>query len=105
MPDHEAPVRAFYDHELEEPRPAGRRRRPVADWGVGEDVFDRMPSRRFARPEHARPDPRGRGHEEGPRHDIRETAGRHARTTVVEGDVGGPGGGRFAGGDEAAEPT
>src|SRR3954469_9928665 len=45
-PEHEARPRAdFYDHESEEPR---RRRRPAADWGVGEDIFDRMPSR-FAR--------------------------------------------------------
>jgi hypothetical protein len=55
MPEHEARVRAFYDHEAEEPR-TGRRRRQVADWGVGEDVFDRLPSRRFSRAEsvHAR---------------------------------------------------
>src|SRR3954463_11344524 len=50
MPEHEARVRAFYDHEAEESG-AGRRRRPVADWGVGEDVFDRLPSRRFNRAE------------------------------------------------------
>src|SRR5689334_3462917 len=54
MPEHEARVRAFYDHEAEEPR-AGRRRRQVADWGVGEDVFDRLPSRRFSRAESAHP--------------------------------------------------
>ena len=48
MQEHEARVRAVYDHEVEEPR-AARRRRQVADWGVGEDVFDRMPSRRFSR--------------------------------------------------------
>src|SRR3954449_10439212 len=41
-PEHEAHPRAFYDHESEEPR---RGRRPAADWGVGEDIFDRMPSR------------------------------------------------------------
>src|SRR5690348_13934952 len=52
MPEHEAHVRAFYDHEAEDPR-AGRRRRQVADWGVGEDVFDRLPSRRFSRAESA----------------------------------------------------
>ena len=33
----------------EEPRPAGRRRRQVADWGVGEELFDGMPGRRFER--------------------------------------------------------
>jgi hypothetical protein len=53
MPEHEARERAFYDHEHDEPR-AGSRRRPVADWGVSEDVFDRLPSRRFARPERRR---------------------------------------------------
>jgi hypothetical protein len=62
MPEHEARRRAFYDHEAEEAWPAGRRRRPVADWGVGEDSFERLPSRRSARVEgpHARP----RAHEE-----------------------------------------
>src|SRR4051794_21073746 len=44
-PEHEA-QRAFYDHESDERH---RRRRPAADWGVGEDIFDRMPSRRFKR--------------------------------------------------------
>jgi hypothetical protein len=63
MPEQEARVWAVYDHETEEPRATGRRRRQVADWGVGEDVFDRMPSRRFARrgldtQEHRRAQPR-----------------------------------------------
>jgi hypothetical protein len=49
MPDHEARARAVYDHTDEEPRPAGRRRRQVADWGVGEELFDGMPGRRFDR--------------------------------------------------------
>jgi hypothetical protein len=43
-PEHEPRERAFYDHETGE---RSRRRRPAADWGVGEDIFDRMPSRRF----------------------------------------------------------
>ena len=47
-PEHEARTRVLYDHESEE---TGRRRRAVADWGVGEDIFDRMPSRRFTRAE------------------------------------------------------
>ena len=47
-PEHEARARVLYDHESEE---TGRRRRAVADWGVGEDIFDRMPSRRFTRAE------------------------------------------------------
>ena len=37
-----------YDHEDQEPR-SGRRRRPVADWGVGDDVFEHMPRGRFSR--------------------------------------------------------
>ena len=58
QPEHETRSRVFYDHEDEEPR---RRRRPVADWGVDEGGFDRMPSRRFARrgeePRQPRPEP------------------------------------------------
>jgi len=37
-----------YDHEHEEPR-SGPRRRPVADWGVGDDMFAHMPRNRFPR--------------------------------------------------------
>jgi hypothetical protein len=45
-----------YDHTEDEPRPAGRRRRQVADWGVGEELFDGMPGRRFdRRPDHRIP--------------------------------------------------
>ena len=46
-PEHDARTRAFYDHESDEQSP--RRRRAAADWGVNEDIFDRMPSRRFKR--------------------------------------------------------
>jgi len=49
MQDREAQSRAVYDHAEEDPRPAGRRRRQVADWGVGEELFDGMPGRRFDR--------------------------------------------------------
>jgi len=52
MSEHEARSRAVYDHDNEEPRPAGRRRRQVADWGVGEEMFDHMPGRRFERRQH-----------------------------------------------------
>jgi hypothetical protein len=52
MPEHEARARAVYDHDKEEPRPSGRRRRQVADWGVGEELFDGMPGRRFERRPH-----------------------------------------------------
>ena len=47
-PEPSARTRAFYDHESDEPAPV-RRRRAAADWGVNEDIFDRMPSRRFKR--------------------------------------------------------
>jgi hypothetical protein len=58
MQDHEAGGRPLYDHANDDPRPSGRRRRPAADWGVGEEIFDRLPSRRFVRDSH-RPIPRG----------------------------------------------
>ena len=51
-PEPDARERAFYDHENAEPR---RARRAAADWGVNEDIFDRMPSRLGRverRPEH-----------------------------------------------------
>jgi hypothetical protein len=70
MPEHEARGRAVYDHDTEEPRPTGRRRRQVADWGVGEELFDGMPGRRFER----------RPHREIPRGD----AGDGRRTIVIE---------------------
>src|SRR4051812_24110843 len=54
-PEQEARERAFYDHDSDE---RSRRRRPAADWGVGEDIFDRMPSRRF------KPTERRAGHQE-----------------------------------------
>ena len=41
-PESDARERAIYDHENVEPR---RPRRAAADWGVNEDIFDRMPSR------------------------------------------------------------
>ena len=70
MPEFEARSRAVYDHDNEEPRPAGRRRRQVADWGVGEEIFDHMPGRRFER----------RPHQEIPRGEVED--GR--RTIVIE---------------------
>jgi hypothetical protein len=59
MPDHEARPRAVYDHNEDEPGP-GRRRRQAVDWGVGEEIFDHMPSRRFARRGAEHEVPRGR---------------------------------------------
>jgi hypothetical protein len=47
--DHARLARDLYDHEDEHVGPSGRRRRPAADWGVGEEVFDQMPRRRFDR--------------------------------------------------------
>jgi hypothetical protein len=61
MPEPEGRSPAFYDHEIDEPRAGGRRRRQVADWGVGEDAFDRLPSRRFER--------RGEEHRSAARHE------------------------------------
>jgi len=57
-----------YDHdrELEEPR-SGRRRRPVADWGVGEDMFEHMPRNRFSRAAEAPPRERRFAREDGER--------------------------------------
>ena len=49
MPDREARAGPSTTTHEEEPRPAGRRRRQVADWGVGEELFDGMPGRRFDR--------------------------------------------------------
>jgi hypothetical protein len=70
-PEHEARSRAFYDHEQDEPR--GRRRHAVADWGVSEDVFDRMPGPRFSRrgeePRRREESPRARFVREEPRLD------------------------------------
>src|SRR3954463_15321768 len=50
MSDHQSRTASddLYDHEREEPR-SGRRRRPVADWGVGDDMFEHMPRNRFSR--------------------------------------------------------
>jgi hypothetical protein len=70
MAEFEARSRAVYDHDNEEPRPTGRRRRQVADWGVGEEIFDHMPGRRFER----------RPHQDIPRGDAED--GR--RTIVID---------------------
>jgi len=51
MSEHEARLeRDVYDHQ-DELSPSGRRRGPVADWGVGEELFEQMPRRRFQRGE------------------------------------------------------
>jgi hypothetical protein len=56
MSEHErSAARAVYDHEVDEPHLAGRRR-AVADWGVGEEIFDHMPRRRFRGSESQRRD-------------------------------------------------
>jgi hypothetical protein len=51
MSENQARVaRDLYDYEHDDVRSSGgRRRRPVADWGVGDDVFEQMPRRRFSR--------------------------------------------------------
>jgi hypothetical protein len=97
MPEHEVRgERAVYDHETEDPRGA-RRRRPVADWGVGEELFDRMPTprRRFGRTGEAPParrdaHPRERRFEPttretaAPREDRAATTARRDRAAVRE---------------------
>jgi hypothetical protein len=59
MSDDEALGRAVYDHDNDELRPSGRRRRQVADWGVGEELFDHMPGPRFERRQSGHEIPRG----------------------------------------------
>ena len=76
MPDHEARGRAVYDHDNDEPRSTGRRRRPAADWGVGEEIFDHMPRRRFAREESNR----------RPGHEIPRGGADDGRRTIVIGE-------------------
>jgi hypothetical protein len=73
-PEHESRTRVLYDHENDEPR----RRHAVADWGVGEDIFDRMPSRRFTRA-----DRRAEHRDEGRRFERHDTPGV-SRTIVIE---------------------
>jgi len=75
MAEREARARAVYDHDNEELRPSGRRRRQVADWGVGEELFDGMPGRpsRFER----------RSHREPPREDIPRGDAHDGRRTIV----------------------
>jgi hypothetical protein len=52
MSEHEgSAARVVYDHEVDEPR-----RRAVADWGVGEEMFDHLPRRRFRGSESQRRD-------------------------------------------------
>jgi hypothetical protein len=80
MPEREARARAVYDHDNEEPRPSGRRRRQVADWGVGEELFDGMPGRRFERRSHQETARAEAPHEDIPRGDAAD--GR--RTIVIE---------------------
>ena len=75
-PESDARERAIYDHENVEPR---RPRRAAADWGVNEDIFDRMPSR-FGRVER-----RPEQHEIVLRRDVDDTS-----VAVIERD-----GGRF----------
>src|SRR5687767_4192126 len=72
MPDPQAHGRAVYDHADEDSR-APRRRRQVADWGVGEELFDHMPSRRFARRGADHRVPRG-GADDGRRTSVIERA-------------------------------
>jgi hypothetical protein len=78
MSDHQARFSRddVYDHEHDEGRPGGRRRRPVADWGVGDDVFEHMPRNRFSRAAEGPPRDRRfrRATEDGERFEPREEA-------------------------------
>ena len=94
MPEHEARRWAVYDYADDDPRaggrsrrqaadddprPVGRSRRQVADWGVGEELFDGMPGRRFDR----------RGAEHGPARGgstLRGGAADGRRTIVITED-------------------
>jgi hypothetical protein len=71
-----------YDHEHEEPG-TGRRRRPVADWGVGEDMFEHMPRNRFSRAAEGRPRERRFAREDGERH-LRALEGEAPEATESE---------------------
>jgi hypothetical protein len=78
----------FYDHEHEEPR-SGRRRRPVADWGVGDDVFEQMPRNRFPRTADAPPRERRFAREDGERRPREERDAGEARPLrAVEDEAG-----------------
>jgi hypothetical protein len=67
-----------YDHEQErEDARSVRRRRPVAEWGVGEDAFEQMPRNRFSRTGET---------PSRERRFAREDAERHLR--AVEGEAG-----------------
>ena len=73
----------FYDHEHEEPRSA-RRRRPVADWGVGDDVFETMPRNRFSRAADAPPRERRFAREDGERRPGEDAPEGERRLRAVE---------------------
>lgn len=100
MADHHArPARDdLYDHDHEEPR-SGRRRRPVADWGVGDDVFESLPRNRFSRAAEAPPRERRFAREDGerrprdeerrPRDEQRRPRDEERRLSAVE-DAGEP---------------
>ena len=76
MSDHQARSARddVYDHEDQEPRSA-RRRRPVADWGVGEDMFEHMPRNRFSRTAEAPPRERRFAREDADRRPHRDEDG------------------------------
>src|SRR5215210_2478925 len=64
--------RDLYDYEHDEPRSSGgRRRHPVADWGVGDDVFEHMPRSRFSRAAEGPPRDRRFARAEAARHGAR----------------------------------
>ena len=95
MADHHArPARDdLYDHEHEESR-SSRRRRPVADWGVGDDVFEQMPRNRFPRTAEAPARERRFAREDAERRPAREADSTEAATPGEELPRGGATDGR-----------
>ena len=93
-PEQEAQDRVFYDHESEAPR---GRRRAAADWGVNEDIFDRMPSR-FSRVER-----RAVQHEIVIRHDGETATATTTAATAAVAERGSDEARRFARGTTAAD--
>jgi hypothetical protein len=87
MSEHQARfARDVYDHEHDEPRPFGRRR-AVADWDVGEELFDHLPRRRFTRGSDGRPRerrPAGRPDRTAPREIPRGGADDGRRTIAID---------------------
>jgi hypothetical protein len=73
-------MRAVYDHANDQP--GSRRRREAADWGVGDELFDHLPGRRFDR--------RDAGHEAAASHGHESVAASHGHEVVAAREVVAP---------------